>query len=355
MPNSFAVASSRAYTTKYPFFWKEFYPCYNINMSDITHPIAITVGEPAGIGPELVVQLLQTSWAAPLVIIGNQALLENSAKKLNLSLGSLKPYSSQELNPVSIIDLPLGADVIPGQLDKANAPFVMKTLERAAEGALSKEFLAVVTGPVHKGILNEAGFQFSGHTEFFAEKSGVAKPVMLFLNQKLKLALVTTHLSLKDVPAYITEENIAAVILTLHKALQAQFSIPNPCIAVCALNPHAGESGHLGREEIDIIIPCLDKLRKTGVNVIGPLAADTVFLPTHLSQYDAVVSMYHDQALPVIKHMDFARTVNITLGLPFIRTSVDHGTALDIAGKGIADVHNFQSALETAMMLTSPI
>jgi 4-hydroxythreonine-4-phosphate dehydrogenase len=320
-------------------------------MSERIKPIAITLGEPAGIGPELILKLLQTDWAIPLVIIGNQALLEQTAHDLNLPFKKLSAYVKGVSLPTSLIDLPLSAPVHAGKLDVLNASFVIAMLEQAAQGALTQEFSAIVTGPVHKGILNEAGYAFSGHTEFFAEKSQIKKPVMVLMNDKLRLALVTTHLPLKDIPHHITEKNITETLSILHTALQTQFGILAPRIGVCALNPHAGENGHLGTEEIDIIIPCLDKLRRVGMNLIGPLSADTAFLPAQLSKYDAIVAMYHDQALPVIKQMDFANTVNVTLGLPFIRTSVDHGTALDIAGKGIADVANFHSALKAAILL----
>jgi 4-hydroxythreonine-4-phosphate dehydrogenase len=325
-----------------------------MSSSDLT-PIAITIGEPAGIGPELIVKLLQTLWPTPLVIIGNHTLLERTAHTLNLPFKKLPPYVKGEMAATSIIDLPLAANVVAGELDVLNAPFVIAMLERAALGALNKEFAAIVTGPVHKGILNEAGCPFSGHTEFFAAQSHIEKPVMVLMNDKIKLALITTHLPLKHVSDHITEKNIRDVLLILHKSLQTQFLISNPRIGVCALNPHAGEGGHLGMEEIDVIIPCLNQLRATGMNLIGPLSADTAFLPDQLPKYDAMVAMYHDQGLPVIKQMDFAKTVNITLGLPFIRTSVDHGTALDIAGKGIADVRNFQSALGAAIILASPL
>ena len=322
-------------------------------MIRIQKPIAITIGEPAGVGPELLIQLLQTSYDTPLVIIGNQVYLESLAQKSKLSL-NLTPYSnfSDDAPPaLYIIDLPLAAPVVASQLNVANANFVMNMLSRAAEGALNGEFSAIVTGPVHKGILNEAGFKFSGHTEFFAEKSALKKPVMLLMNNKAKIALVTTHIPLKDVPSHITEKNLNDTLSILHHGLKTQFAIENPRIGVCGLNPHAGENGYLGREEIDTIIPCLNKLREKGLHLIGPLPADTAFLPAQLSQLDALVAMYHDQGLPVVKQMDFANTVNVTLGLPFIRTSVDHGTALDLAGKGRADASSFKAALNMAMRL----
>lgn len=304
-------------------------------------PIAITLGEPAGIGPELVLKLLQEKWPVPLVILGCRQTLLAYSEALSLPLGN-----------IPLIDIPTAVPVTPGKLTVHNAKSVLCLLERAAQGALSGEFSAIVTGPVHKGIINEAGIAFSGHTEFFAQASGIPKPVMMLMNASARVALVTTHLALSEVPKQITFQNLTETLQIVHTALIQQFKIVSPRIGVCGLNPHAGENGCFGTEEITVISPALDYLRQNhGFHLLGPLPADTAFLPQQLKQVDAIVALYHDQGLPVIKQMDFAHTVNVTLGLPFIRTSVDHGTALELAGKGIADHRSFRAALQTAIDL----
>lgn len=306
--------------------------------------IALTMGEPAGIGPELIIKLLQTSWPVPLTVIGNQQLLRETAQHLDL------PFILNDR--VDMHEIALPAKVKPGRLALENAAAVVEMLQCAATGALQHRFLAIVTGPIHKGIINQLGPAFSGHTEFFAQASGVDKPLMLLMNDYAKVALVTTHLPLHQVAHYITADNITATLTILQQALIEKFAIQQPNIAVCGLNPHAGENGYLGREELDIIIPALNKLRKQGMKLIGPLPADTAFLPAQLQQVDAIVAMYHDQGLPVVKQMDFANTINVTLGLPFIRTSVDHGTALSLAGRGLADASSFRAALAMAIKLS---
>lgn len=233
-------------------------------------------------------------------------------------------------------------------LERANAGYVLETLTRAGKGCLDGHFAGMITAPVHKGVINEAGIAFSGHTEFLAELTHTAQVVMMLATRGLRVALVTTHLPLKDVAAAITAERLERVARILHADLVEKFGLPNPRILVCGLNPHAGEGGHLGREEIEIIEPCLERLRKEGLNLIGPLPADTLFTPKHLEHCDAVLAMYHDQGLPVLKYKGFGAAVNVTLGLPIIRTSVDHGTALDLAGTGRIDGGSLQVALETA-------
>ncbi|WP_250461449.1 4-hydroxythreonine-4-phosphate dehydrogenase PdxA [Microbulbifer litoralis] len=318
--------------------------------------IALTPGEPAGIGPELAVRLAATGHRAQIVAVADPQLLEDTAARLRQPL-ELIPFdpaaAAAATAPGSLYLQPLAmaGAASPGHLDSANGPYVLETLRRAAAGCLSREFDALVTGPVHKGVINDAGIAFSGHTEFFADLAGVERVVMMLAAEELRVALVTTHLPLKDVSAAITAERLEQVATILHRSLRNQFRIENPRIGVCGLNPHAGEGGHLGREEIDIIEPSLNKLRALGLELIGPLPADTLFTPPQLARCDAVLAMYHDQGLPVLKFKGFGHAVNITLGLPFIRTSVDHGTALDIAGQGLADGGSLQAALSQAIEL----
>ena len=249
--------------------------------------------------------------------------------------------------------IPLAVPAEPGQLQAANGPYVLATLARAAAGALSGEFAALVTGPVHKGIINESGVSFSGHTEFFAEQAGCDQVVMMLATRGLRVALVTTHLPLRDVADAITAERLARVSRILHADLVEKFGIAAPRILVCGLNPHAGEGGHLGREEIEVIEPTLARLRGEGLKLIGPLPADTLFTPKHLDHCDAVLAMYHDQGLPVLKHASFGHGINVTLGLPLVRTSPDHGTALDIAGQGVADAASLVEAVQVARRLAA--
>ncbi|MFC6634432.1 4-hydroxythreonine-4-phosphate dehydrogenase PdxA [Microbulbifer taiwanensis] len=318
--------------------------------------IALTPGEPAGIGPELAVKLANAGSTAQIVAVADPQLLEQTAAQLRQPLKLLPfdprapatptPSGSLYIQPVSMAE-PAQA----GRLNTPNAPYVLETLRSAAEGCLARRFDALVTGPVHKGVINDAGIVFSGHTEFFAELAGVERVVMMLAAEELRVALVTTHLPLKDVSAAVTGPRLEQIITILHRSLRDQFRIETPRIGVCGLNPHAGEGGHLGREEIEIIEPALDKLRALGLQLIGPLPADTLFTPPQLARCDAVLAMYHDQGLPVLKFKGFGHAVNITLGLPFIRTSVDHGTALNIAGQGVADNGSLQAALAEAIQL----
>jgi 4-hydroxythreonine-4-phosphate dehydrogenase (EC 1.1.1.262) len=321
-----------------------------------THRVVITPGEPAGIGPDLVIQLAQRDWPVELVVCADGALLSERATLLGLPL-SLLPYSPNEsaqpqpAGTLTLLSVPLRAPVTPGELNVQNGHYVVDTLARACDGCLSGEFAALITGPVHKGIINDAGVPFTGHTEFFEERSHAPKVVMMLATEELRVALATTHLPLKDVSDAITVDLLDEVITILHHDLQTKFGIATPHILVCGLNPHAGEGGHMGTEEIDTIIPVLNTLRAKGMNLSGPLPADTLFQPKYLDNADAVLAMYHDQGLPVLKYQGFGRGVNITLGLPFIRTSVDHGTALELAGHGKAEVGSFITALNLAIKM----
>ncbi|MFL2549968.1 MAG: 4-hydroxythreonine-4-phosphate dehydrogenase PdxA [Arenicellales bacterium] len=315
-------------------------------------PLVLTTGEPAGIGPELTVQLLQQPLPAPLVIAGDPDLLLERATLLNLPLALkddilVAPGGEAELLPVA-----LGASSVPGSLDTANAPYVIEMLTAATDGCLSGTFSGLVTAPVQKSTLIEAGNDFVGHTEFLAQRAGVDTPVMMLATDELRVALVTIHLPLSEVPRAVTRETLEAVLRVVDADLRTRFDIPDPVIGVCGLNPHAGEAGHLGREEQDVIIPVMEKLSVEGLALRGPLPADTAFTQQHLKTLDVVVAMFHDQGLPVIKHAGFGEVVNITLGLPFVRTSVDHGTALDLAGTGRAEVASLRRALEIAIRLS---
>jgi 4-hydroxythreonine-4-phosphate dehydrogenase len=320
------------------------------------HRVVITPGEPAGIGPDLVVQLAQRSWPVELVICADASVLEARAKTLNLPL-TLLPYQAenaplpQQAGTLTLLPVPLRTPVVPGQLSTENGHYVVETLARACDGCLSGEFAALITGPVHKGVINDAGVAFTGHTEFFEARSHSAKVVMMLATEELRVALATTHLPIKAVSEAITPDLLRDVIAILHHDLRTKFGIADPHVLVCGLNPHAGEGGHMGMEEIDTIIPVLDEMRAQGMNLSGPLPADTLFQPKYLDHADAVLAMYHDQGLPVLKYQGFGRGVNITLGLPFIRTSVDHGTALDLAGQGKADVGSFITALNLAIKM----
>lgn len=328
----------------------------NLMMNKQNKPIVITPGEPAGVGPDLLIQLAQQAWPVELVACADPDLLLQRAKTLNLPL-TLREYDAKQpqtsvAGQLSIVPVSLNAPAEAGKLDVRNGEYVTETLARACDGCLNGEFSAVVTGPVHKGIINDAGIPFSGHTEFFADRSHCDRVVMMLATQELRVALATTHLPLKDVSEAITQQSLHEVITILHHDLQTKFGIENPHIYVCGLNPHAGEGGHMGMEEIETIIPALETLRKQGITLIGPLPADTLFQPKYLTDADAVLAMYHDQGLPVLKYQGFGRAVNITLGLPFIRTSVDHGTALELAGTGQADAGSFITALKLAIQMT---
>lgn len=319
--------------------------------------IAITPGEPAGIGQDLVLSIAQQAWPHQLVICGNKKALEQRAVLLGLSISiedydSHTPAKTHQAGTLVVDNIELGTDVVAGELNEANGHYVLDTLRRAAQGNMDGEFDAVVTGPVHKGVINRAGVAFSGHTEFFAEQSNTQQVVMMLATEGLRVALVTTHIPLAYVAKAITADRLKQVIRILHQDLISKFGIQNPSIFVCGLNPHAGEDGCLGREEIDIIAPALNELREEeGMNLVGPLPADTLFQDKYLQEADVVLAMYHDQGLPVLKFKGFGKSVNITLGLPFIRTSVDHGTALELAGTGKADAGSFITALTHAIEL----
>ncbi|MEW9625621.1 4-hydroxythreonine-4-phosphate dehydrogenase PdxA [Rhodanobacter geophilus] len=316
--------------------------------------LAVTAGEPAGIGPELIARLAATPLAADLVAVTDRNLLERAAARCGLHLALVDddgtPRDQRGDGSLRVHHVPLGATEIPGRPDPRNARHVLATLAEAADGCLAGRYAAVVTAPLQKATINEAGIRFSGHTEFFAERTG-ADVVMMLASPELRVALATTHLPLSAVPAAITRTALERTLRIVHAELRAKFGVATPRIAVLGLNPHAGEGGHLGREELDTIIPLLDDLRAEGMQLIGPLPADTAFVPAQRARYDAVLAMYHDQALPVLKSEAFDRTVNLTLGLPFIRTSVDHGTALDLAGSGRADPASLIAAADMALSL----
>ncbi|KHT27541.1 4-hydroxythreonine-4-phosphate dehydrogenase PdxA [Pectobacterium carotovorum] len=321
-----------------------------------TPRVVITPGEPAGIGPDLVIALAQQAWPVELVICADPDLLFSRALQLSMPL-TLRDYQPgqpaqpQQAGSLTILPIAASATIIPGDLNVANSAYVVETLARACDGCLNGEFAALITGPVHKGIINDAGVPFSGHTEFFADRSCCDRVVMMLATEELRVALATTHLPLAAVSAAITRQSLHEVITILHHDLQTKFGIAQPQIYVCGLNPHAGEGGHMGREELDVINPALDELRQQGITLVGPLPADTLFQPKYLQYADAVLAMYHDQGLPVLKYQGFGRAVNITLGLPFIRTSVDHGTALELAATGSADPGSFITALNLAIKM----
>ena len=316
--------------------------------------IALTPGEPAGIGPDLAIMLAQDAQVHEIVAIADPQLLQERAQAMGLPLRlreinpAEKPIASRE-GELAVLPVALAENAIPGKLDSRNANYILNTLDAAIEGCMAGTFAALVTGPVHKSVINDAGIPFSGHTEYLAEKTHTPKVVMMLATRGLRVALATTHLPLKDVAAAINPDELTQVIRILHRDLRQQFGIAQPRIYVCGLNPHAGEGGHLGREEIEIIEPTLNTLRGEGITLIGPLPADTLFTPKYLDNADAVLAMYHDQGLPVLKYKGFGQAVNITLGLPIIRTSVDHGTALDLAATGKADSGSLHTALAYAI------
>ncbi len=317
--------------------------------------IIITSGEPAGIGPDACVTLAQSSWEAELVVAADSGLLAGTARSLGLPL-QVVPYdlrqpAAHRPGSLRVLEIPLRAAVRAGHPDALNAPYVIEMLNRASEGCSNGEFAAMVTAPVQKSTLIEGGYAFTGHTEYLAERTRAALPVMLLLSGTLRVALVTTHLALAEVPRAITRTRLRNTLRIVHNDLQRYFALNSPRIAVLGLNPHAGEAGHLGREEIDIIEPVIQELRLEGMDLKGPVPADTAFTPRFLSTADVIVAMYHDQGLPVLKHAGFGNAVNITLGLPILRTSVDHGTALDLARTGKADIGSLRAALELAIEL----
>ena len=318
-------------------------------------PIAVTPGEPAGIGPDLCIQLAVTRSAdsPALVFIADPELLENRAKLLGVDI-AVEEYN--ENNPsrdvMNVISISMNAPCTPGELNTNNSSYVLATLDRAVEGCQAGEFSAMVTGPVQKSIITEAGFTFTGHTEYLADLCQTERVVMMLTTEGLRVALATTHLPLKEVPGAITESLLIEVLTIVHKDLQTKFGITQPRIVVAGLNPHAGEHGHLGQEETTIIEPALAHCREQGMKLLGPLPADTLFTPKYLDCADVVLAIYHDQGLPVLKFKGFGNAVNITLGLPIIRTSVDHGTALDLAGSGKADSGSFKTAISLADEMT---
>ena len=324
--------------------------------------IAVTSGEPAGIGPELCLRLATFPGDVQLVVIGDRNLLAERAKLLglNVAVRAFCPKNPVDRSMLDILHIPLATPSKPGQLDAANGPYVLAVLDRALAGCQSGEFAAMVTAPVHKGVINDAGFPFTGHTEYLAEKTATPLVVMMLAGNTergpLRVALVTTHLPLKDVPAAITADVLEKTLRILHADLQHKYGLARPRILVAGLNPHAGEGGYLGREEIEIITPVLEKLRGEGMLLSGPHPADTMFTPPVLAEGDAVLAMYHDQGLTALKYATFGQGINVTLGLPIIRTSVDHGTALALAGSGRADPGSlFEAVAEAARMATRKV
>ena len=319
-------------------------------------PLVLTPGEPAGIGPDLVISLSQQDLDTGLVVISDPDLLLERARQLLRDI-KIVPYDANDppeihrAGQLTVLSSPLITPVKPGHPTTDNASSVLATIDRAVDGCLSGEFSAMVTGPVHKAVINAAGYSFSGHTEYIAARCNNAFPVMMLMNQTLRVALVTTHLPLARVPETITSELVETVITTVNRDMRNWFRIERPRLLVCGLNPHAGESGYLGREEIERIEPVIHKLRNQGLDIRGPVPADTAFTPESLKQADVVISMFHDQGLPVLKSLGFGETVNITLGLPIIRTSVDHGTAFDLAGTGRASAGSLLAAIQCAASL----
>ncbi len=320
--------------------------------------IVVTSGEPAGIGPDICVALAQSAWAADLVVAADTSLLASAAQALGLPL-ELERYdprrqSAHRAGTLKVLETPLREPVRAGQLDPRNAPYVIEMLDRAGDGCSNGEFAAMVTAPVQKSTLIEGGYEFTGHTEYLAARTRAALPVMMLVSGRLRVVLVTTHMALSEVPRAITRARLTATLRIVHNDLQRHFSLETPRIAVLGLNPHAGESGHLGREEIDVIDPVIRQLTAEGMDVTGPVPADTAFTPHFLATADVIVAMYHDQGLPVIKHVGFGNAVNMTLGLPILRTSVDHGTALRLARTGKADSGSLAAALALAIELANP-
>ena len=313
--------------------------------------LAVTPGEPAGIGPELLLRVACGTRPARLLAVADPGLLEECARRLGLDLDIVSWSPGQPVpgdGALACLPVKLAARTTPGRLDPANAGYVLDTLRAAVACVRDGHAQALVTGPVHTGVINDAGIAFSGHTEFLADLAGVERVVMMLAAGDLRVALVTTHLPLAKVPSAVTREAVEQSLRITLRELRERFGIARPRVQVLGLNPHAGEGGHLGHEERDIITPAIEACRDDTGEIIGPVPADTAFTRERLARCDAVLAMYHDQGLPVLKHAGFGRAINITLGLPFVRTSVDHGTALDIAGQGVADPGSLQEALRTA-------
>lgn len=332
-------------------------------MNNTLPRIAITAGEPAGIGPDLCVLLAHKALSAQIVVIADSEMLQARAAQIGVAL-NIQAFTEKQNQPhngdgsLTVLHQAINNPVIAGKLDAHNSEYVLNTLRTAALGCTSEQhkpnlFDAMVTAPVHKGVINDAGIAFSGHTEFLAELTNTEQVVMMLVGGGMRVALATTHLPLKDVPQAITKSSLETTVRILHRDLVSKFGITNPRILVAGLNPHAGEDGYLGREEIEIINPVLEKLRAEGMILVGALPADTLFAKHHLSKADAVLAMYHDQGLPVLKHASFGEGVNVTLGLPIIRTSVDHGTALDLAGTGNIEIGSLLAAIELAISLAN--
>lgn len=310
--------------------------------------IAVTAGEPAGIGPDLCALVAPRRFAAGLVIVGDRGVIAERARARGLAF-DLPDYAPGSPAPASVLHVAAPAPVTAGRLDPANGRHVLALLDRALDGCRAGEFAAMVTAPVQKSTINDAGVPFTGHTEYLAQRTGAPRVVMMLAGGGLRVALATTHLPLSAVPAAITGEGLAQSLRILDRDLRSRFGIDHPRILVAGLNPHAGESGHLGREEIEVISPALESLRREGLAIEGPLPADTLFTARVLARGDAVLAMYHDQGLPVLKHASFGHAVNVTLGLPVVRTSVDHGTALDLAGSGDIDAGSLEAAIALAV------
>jgi 4-hydroxythreonine-4-phosphate dehydrogenase len=315
--------------------------------------IALTTGEPAGVGPELCARLARESLQARVVLIGDETLLAERAERLGLhvALRRYAPGNAPLPGTLEVEHVALAARSQPGRLDPANGRYVLALLARAADGCGAGEFGAMVTAPVHKAAINDAGIAFTGHTEYLAERAGGVHPVMMLVGGGLRVALATTHLPLAEVPRAITREGLVATLRVIDRDLRARFGIARPRILVAGLNPHAGEGGHLGREEIETIAPAIAAARAEGIAADGPIPADTLFVPERLRGADCALAMYHDQGLPVLKYASFGRGVNVTLGLPYVRTSVDHGTALELAGTGRADAGSLLEAVQLAIRL----
>ncbi|MCJ8320444.1 MAG: 4-hydroxythreonine-4-phosphate dehydrogenase PdxA [Colwellia sp.] len=331
---------------------------HNTSMDKAIKRIVITPGEPAGVGPDLVIAIAQQDWSVQIVVVASKTLMVERAQQLNQPLTIIEYDENQPAQPhqagtLTLLPMELAQPCIAGELNADNGAYVVETLRVACEKNMSGEFDAIVTGPVHKGLINKAGIPFSGHTEYFAHQANCADVVMMLATPGLRVALVTTHIPLAYVSKAITIERLQKVTRILNNDLINKFGIISPTIYACGINPHAGEDGVLGSEEIEVMTPAFETLRDEGINIIGPLPADTIFQEKYLSQADAILSMYHDQGLPVLKYKGFGSSVNITLGLPFIRTSVDHGTALDLAGTNKADKGSFIEAIRTAIDLTS--
>jgi len=315
--------------------------------------LALTPGEPAGIGPDLCVKIAGAALPARVVAIADRNVIEDRARHLGTSiiLREFADAAPAEPATLEIVHVPAPRPVHPGTLDPGNGRYVLETIERAVDGCVAGRFDGMVTGPVNKGVINDAGFPFTGHTEFIAERTRTARVVMMLAGAGMRVALATTHVALRDVPALIERSSLEETLRILVHDLVHRFGIHRPRILVAGLNPHAGESGYLGREEIDVIAPVLERLRSEGFDLVGPLPADTLFNHDKLAACDAVLAMYHDQGLPVLKHASFGAGINVTLGLPIIRTSVDHGTALDLAGTGRCDVGSLREAIEAAAVM----